>query len=277
MKAYQTIQGILIEYENGYYLLGDHWDDFINDDDVYQRTLSKIKSLTALSNGKELLDDELLAPLGSQEIWAAGVTYFRSREARIAESQDAGGGDFYDKVYDAERPELFFKCPSYRSVGPFDTVRIRKDSNWNVPEPELTLAITSQGKIIGYTIGNDMSSRDIEGQNPLYLPQAKMYDKSTSVGPCIFITENPLSSNTNITLEIKRSAASVFKGQTEVSQIKRPFSELIEFLFREMSFPNGVLLMTGTGVVPPDNFSLQAEDEILITIDHIGTLINTVE
>lgn len=277
MKAYNTIQGIVILYKDSYYLMSKHWDEFVNDDNIYDNTILTIQNLEPLSQGEELLDDELLAPIGNQEIWASGVTYYRSREARIEESKDAGGGDFYDRVYHADRPELFFKSPSYRAVGPFDDVRIRKDSVWNVPEPELTLAITSNGEIIGYTIGNDMSSRDIEGENPLYLPQAKTYDKSAAVGPCLFLTKEELSKEVKIHLEIKRSDAIVFRDQTDIGQIKRSFSSLVDYLFRETSFPNGVLLMTGTGIVPPDEFTLQSKDEIRITIDPIGTLINTVE
>ena len=277
MKAYNTIQGILIEHNDLYYLIGGHWDEFVNDDQVYAHSLAKIDTLKPLSEGAELLDEELLAPIGNQEIWASGVTYYRSREARIEESKDAGGGDFYDRVYYADRPELFFKSPAYRAVGPFDFVRIRKDSNWNVPEPELTLVITSSGKIIGYTIGNDMSSRDIEGENPLYLPQAKSYDKSAAIGPCLFITEEVLSKETKIQIQIVRAGKLAFQDNTDIGQIKRSFSTLVDYLFRETSFPHGVLLMTGTGIVPPDEFTLQSKDEIRISIDLIGTLINTVE
>lgn len=277
MKVYNTIQGVLVCHDQSYYLIGRHWDDFVNDDQVYDNTILAIQNLDPLSQGEDLLNEELLAPIGNQEIWASGVTYYRSREARIEESKDAGGGDFYDRVYYADRPELFFKSPSYRAVGPFDNVRIRKDSNWNVPEPELTLVITSNGKIVGYTIGNDMSSRDIEGENPLYLPQAKTYDKSAAIGPCLFLTKDELSKEVKIELQILRTGDIVFQDQIDIGQIKRSFSTLVEYLFRETSFPYGALLMTGTGIVPPDEFTLQSKDEIKITIDHIGTLINTVE
>ena len=192
-------------------------------------------------------------------------------------SKDAGGGDFYDLVYKAERPELFFKSSAHRTVGSGQQVRIRKDSGWNVPEPELTLMISSSGKIAGYTIGNDMSSRDIEGENPLYLPQAKTYDKSAAIGPCIYLTDSPLPANTEIRMEILRNGSQEFCGNIRIDQIKRKFSELIEFLFREMSFPVGCLLMTGTGIIPPNNFTLEHGDEIRITIDSIGTLVNFVE
>lgn len=216
------------------------------------------------------------APLGTQEVWAAGVTYLRSRTARMEESKDAGGGTFYDKVYHAERPELFFKGTPHRVAGPGTPVRIRRDSKWNVPEPELTLAINSAGRVFGYTVGNDMSSRDIEGENPLYLPQAKVYDRSTGLGPCLLVTDDPLPPTTTIAIEIRRDGTAAFMGTTQISQIKRKFAELAEFLFRDNSFPRGAYLMTGTGIVPPDAFTLRAGDEIRITIEPIGTLVNTV-
>lgn len=216
------------------------------------------------------------APVGSQEIWAAGVTYLRSRTARMEESKDAGGGTFYDKVYHAERPELFFKGSPHRVAGPGAPVRIRGDSKWNVPEPELTLAINKHGRIFGYTIGNDMSSRDIEGENPLYLPQAKVYDGSTGLGPCLLVTDEALPMETAIAIAILRDGAEVFAGETRLNQIKRTFPELAEFLFRDNSFPHGAYLMTGTGVVPPDSFTLRSGDEIRITIGPVGTLVNTV-
>jgi 2-dehydro-3-deoxy-D-arabinonate dehydratase len=216
------------------------------------------------------------APIGTQEVWAAGVTYLRSRTARMEESKDAGGGTFYDKVYQAERPELFFKGTPHRVAGPGTAVRIRGDSKWNVPEPELTLAINSGGRIFGYTIGNDMSSRDIEGENPLYLPQAKVYDRSTALGPCLLVTADPLPPSTTIGIEIRREGLVAFAGATQISQIKRTFAELAGFLFRDNSFPRGAYLMTGTGIVPPDSFTLRGGDEIRITIEPIGTLVNTV-
>jgi len=216
------------------------------------------------------------APIGTQEVWAAGVTYLRSRTARMEESKDAGGGTFYDKVYHAERPELFFKGTPHRVAATHTPVRIRGDSKWNVPEPELTLAINRHGRIFGYTIGNDMSSRDIEGENPLYLPQAKVYDRSTALGPCLLVTDEPLPSTTAIAITINREGAAVFSGATTISQIKRTFPELAGFLFRDNSFPSGAYLMTGTGVVPPDSFTLRTGDEIRITIEPIGTLVNAV-
>ena len=220
---------------------------------------------------------QLRAPLQSQEIWAAGVTYLRSKTARMAESKDSGGGTFYDKVYEADRPELFFKATPHRVVAPGDAVRIRADSKWNVPEPELTLAINSAGKIFGYTIGNDMSSRDIEGENPLYLPQAKSYHRAAAIGPCVVVTDTLPGPETVIAIEIRRAGASVFSGTTTVGQIKRPLPSLADWLFRENSFPHGCYLMTGVGVVPPDSFTLQHADEIRITIEPVGTLVNPVD
>ncbi|MES1167420.1 MAG: fumarylacetoacetate hydrolase family protein [Pseudomonadota bacterium] len=216
------------------------------------------------------------APLQSQEVWAAGVTYLRSRTARMEESKDAGGGTFYDKVYHAERPELFFKSTPHRVAAPGEAVRIRRDSQWNVPEPELTLAINAHGRIFGYTIGNDMSSRDIEGENPLYLPQAKVYDRSAALGPCLLLTDDPLPVTTEISIEIRRDRRPVFSGSIAISQIKRTFPSLAEYLFRENTFPHGCYLMTGTGIVPPDAFTLRSGDEIRITIPPIGTLVNPV-
>ncbi len=216
------------------------------------------------------------APIGTQEVWAAGVTYLRSRTARMEESKDAGGGTFYDKVYNADRPELFFKGTPHRVAAPGTPVRIRRDSKWNVPEPELTLALNSRGRIFGYTVGNDMSSRDIEGENPLYLPQAKVYDKSTALGPCLLLTDEALPPTTTISIAIRRGGTEVFAGSTPISQIKRKFTDLAEYLFRDHSFPQGTFLLTGTGIVPPDAFTLQSGDEIRITIESIGTLVNSV-
>ncbi|MEP6961963.1 MAG: fumarylacetoacetate hydrolase family protein [Acidobacteriota bacterium] len=219
----------------------------------------------------------LLAPMESQEIWAAGVTYFRSRDARMAEAQDAGGGDFYDRVYSAVRPELFMKGTAHRVVGPEANVRIRRDSKWNVPEPELTLLISPGGKISGYTVGNDMSSRDIEGENPLYLPQAKVYDGSAAIGPAILVAKNEPGPATKIALKITRGGKTMFDEFTTLASLKRTLTELVEYLYRESSFPGGCMLMTGTGLVPGDAFTLLPGDRVEITIDGIGTLANMVE
>jgi 2-dehydro-3-deoxy-D-arabinonate dehydratase len=218
----------------------------------------------------------LLPPVAGQEVWAAGVTYLRSRTARMEESKVAGGGSFYDRVYEAERPELFFKAAAWRVVGPGGAVRIRRDSRWNVPEPELALVVGPAGRIAGYTIGNDMSSRDIEGENPLYLPQAKVYDGSCALGPCLLLSDEPLPPSTTISMEIRRSGATAFEGATTLDRMKRSPAELVEHLYRELTFPHGCILLTGTGVVPPDDFTLRPEDEVRITIEGIGTLVNYV-
>ena len=214
--------------------------------------------------------------MGSQEIWASGVTYMRSKEARMEESKKAGGGTFYDRVYDADRPELFFKSTAQRTVPHGGTVRIRKDSNWNVPEPELTLLISSEGTIEGYTIGNDMSSRSIEGENPLYLPQAKTYEGCAALGPCIYVPEGSIDPNVMISLEISRNSEVVFSGEVSINTMKRKHQDLVDYLFLECNFPQGCFLMTGTGVIPPDEFTLQVGDETRITIEGIGTLVNIV-
>ena len=222
------------------------------------------------------LEENLLAPIGSQEVWAAGVTYHRSRDARMEESESAGGGDFYDRVYHAERPELFFKATPHRVVGPGGKVAIRSDAKWSVPEPELALLISPRGKIIGYTVGNDMSSRDIEGENPLYLPQAKVYDRSCALGPCVLLGSDPLPRSTEIRLEILRGGKSAFSGRTTLNELRRDPQMLVDYLYRDNSFPRGCFLLTGTGIVPPDTFTLAYGDEIRITIDGIGTLMNAV-
>lgn len=217
----------------------------------------------------------LLAPVDNQEIWAAGVTYRRSKTARMDESDVAGL--CYDRVYEADRPELFFKATPRRVVGPGMAVRIRQDSKWNVPEPELTLVLSSRLKLVGYTIGNDVSSRDIEGENPLYLPQAKVYDACCALGPCVTLVGGmPEISEVGIELVIRRSGEVVFEGKTDISQMARPFDGLIEYLGRDNSFPDGAMLLTGTGIVPTDEFTLLADDVVEISIDGIGVLTNSV-
>jgi 2-dehydro-3-deoxy-D-arabinonate dehydratase len=218
----------------------------------------------------------VLAPIGAQEVWAAGVTYLRSRDARMEESKDSGGDFFYRKVYDADRPELFFKALAHRVVGPGGEVRIRKDSTWDVPEPELTLFINSDGAIQAYTAGNDMSSRSIEGENPLYLPQAKMYEGSCALGPCLFIPSQPISTDTNISITIVRKSKTVFDATIQLNRMKRQLPELASWLFRDLKFTNGCYLMTGTGLVPGNDFTLKAGDVVAISIDGIGTLRNVV-
>lgn len=277
MKLYKTTSAIVIEKDGSYYVIkNENWDTFLNDDALFSKLSKTIAKQAPAEEAAELLKRELQAPIQSQEIWASGVTYYRSKVGRQEESKESGGGDFYARVYEAERPEIFFKATAHRTVGPGGKVRIRKDSTWDVPEPELTLVVTSSGKITGYTIGNDMSSRSIEGENPLYLPQAKTYDGSAALGPCIFVTEDPLPADTLIQIEINRQNKNVFKGEVAINQIKRKFTELVSFLFRECSFPHGAFLMTGTGIVPGSDFTLRQGDEMRITIQPIGTLINTV-
>ena len=277
MRIYKTQSGIIIENENKFYLSKDNWDLFINDDHLFQKIEKLTQQSSAIENANKIIEEEIVAPVGSQELWACGVTYLRSKEGRQEESKGAGGGDFYAQVYEAERPEVFFKSTPHRIVGHKGTVRIRKDSTWDVPEPELTLVITSSGKIVGYTIGNDMSSRSIEGENPLYLPQAKTYDGCASLGPSIYVTEQPLDKDAKIYLEINRKNVKVFEGNIGINQMKRTLEELVSFVFRECTFPNGCLIMTGTGIVPGNDFTLQSGDEIKISIDNIGTLINVVK
>lgn len=276
MKLYKTESNIVIENEKGFYFLeNEDWDRFVNESNLFQKMKEKIKDIAPSQNN---LVGNVLAPVGSrQELWACGVTYLRSKIGRQEESKDAGGGDFYARVYEAERPEVFFKATPHRIVGPGEKVRIRKDSTWDVPEPELTLVVASSGKIIGYTIGNDMSSRSIEGENPLYLPQAKTYDACAAIGPCIYVTEQPLNNNTTIRLEINRENKTVFEGSIAINQMKRTPEELVSFVFRECSFPYGCLIMTGTGIVPGNDFTLKSGDEIKISIDGIGTLVNEVD
>lgn len=277
MKIYKVKSGIIVEQNNNFYLLqNENWDNYINDDNLLRKTQGKIDALQPINNAEDLIKNELLAPVENQEIWASGVTYYNSKMGREEESKESGGSSFYSKVYVADRPELFFKATAYRTVGSGGKVRKRSDSTWDVPEPELTLVISSSGKIVGYTIGNDMSSRSIEGENPLYLPQAKTYDGCAAIGPCILVTDDALPSATQINLKIFRAGSSVFEGTIGIDQIKRKFEDLVHYLYLECSFPFGSLLMTGTGIVPTSEFNLASGDEVQITIDGIGTLINTV-
>src|SRR5688572_11261752 len=278
MRVYKVKQGIVIEKDNALFLIeNQNWDIFINDDNLFEKLEKLTREVKPLSQSRDSVLKEIQAPIQSQEVWASGVTYLRSKVGRQEESKNAGGSDFYARVYEAERPELFFKATPSRVVPHGGKVRIRKDSTWDVPEPELTLVITSNGKIVGYTIGNDMSSRSIEGENPLYLPQAKTYDGCAALGPCIYVTNHPLDSKTTISLSINRDNKKVFEGSIAISQIKRKMEELVSFVYRECSFPNGCLIMTGTGIVPGSDFTLKSGDEINISIDNIGTLSNTVQ
>lgn len=274
MKLYRTDRGNFIVHEARSYQVPERsWDALIALHDLrsYLGALAADPERAASFAGAKTF-----APIGSQEVWAAGVTYYRSRDARMAESTDTGGGDCYDRVYSAERPELFFKATASRVAGPGEPVRIRSDARWSVPEPELTLVINPHGQIIGYTIGNDMSSRDIEGENPLYLPQAKVYDHSCALGPCMLVASEPLPQSTGIHLEIHRAGKIEFSGTTTLSELKRKPEVLVEYLFRDNSFPAGAYLLTGTGIVPPDSFTLAIGDRVRIRIDPIGTLENTV-
>ena len=274
MKLYRTQHGSYVEQSGSYFKVPmTSWDALVTHDNLQDY-------LTSIADNGEAASDFALAhiqaPIGNQEVWAAGVTYYRSRSARMEESKSAGGGDFYDRVYSAERPELFFKATANRVAGPGSHVRIRRDAKWSVPEPELTLLVNPRGQIVGYTVGNDMSSRDIEGENPLYLPQAKVYDRSCALGPCVLIGSEPLPASTPIRIEIVRDGHTEFAGATTLAELKRAPVTLVEYLFRDNSFPFGAFLMTGTGVVPPDSFTLASGDRIRITIDPIGTLENKV-
>ncbi len=276
MKLYRIAQGPVVEADGSTYLLaGTTWDELISSVDLGQTLREKIAGMAPHTD--PIPENSVLAPIGSQEVWAAGVTYYRSRNARMEESKQAGGDDFYAKVYEAERPELFFKAPGYRVVGSHTGVRIRQDSKWNVPEPELTLVVNPHGRIVGFTIGNDMSSRDIEGENPLYLPQAKVYDKSCAIGPVILVSDTLLPKKTKIEIKILRNQETVFSGETDLSQLKREPQDLVDYLYRETSYPQGCYLMTGTGIIPGNDFSLQSGDTVRITIAPIGTLTNYVE
>ena len=272
IKLFLTSSGPVVEQDGRRVRLQQAWDSVINRDRLHQYLTDAMENAPADAKG----DVVPLAPIGSQEVWAAGVTYFRSRTARMEESKDAGGGDFYDRVYSADRPELFFTATARRVVGPGDFVRVRQDSKWSVPEPELALIVNANGTIVGYTIGNDMSARDIEGENPLYLPQAKLYVESCALGPCILVPDAPLPAETAIELSVARDGDQVFRGTTSLAAMRRTQEELVSFLYRENSFPDGCILLTGTGIVPPDDFTLRSGDRVRITIPPIGTLENPV-
>ena len=278
MHLYKTSKGNLLQQDGKWFQLNNDWDSLINRDNLYQHLMQTIDRVEPLSDNEaeELITNNLMAPIGNQEVWAAGVTYLRSRDARMEESEDSGAADCYQRVYDAERPELFFKALAHRVAGHQQKVNIRKDSTWSVPEPELALYINSAGIIQAYTIGNDMSSRSIEGENPLYLPQAKTYEGSASLGPCLLITEDPISLDTAIHMNIFRSETKMFDDATTLSKMKRSLDELAGWLYREMDFKYGCFLMTGTCVVPPNDFTLNENDVVNITIDGIGTLTNTI-
>jgi 2-dehydro-3-deoxy-D-arabinonate dehydratase len=271
LTIYRAAEGLIAQRGEDCFLLAG-----VSLDAIFQHAEPARWLHEQLAHGTPILRPaELLAPIENQEVWAAGVTYLRSRDARIDESKDAGGGTFYDRVYDAPRPEIFFKATPSRVVGTGGAVRIRGDSKWNVPEPEVALAINSAGRIFGYTVGNDMSSRDIEGENPLYLPQAKVYAACCGLGPGLVVRE-PLPRETSIALEIRRGGQVVTSDATSVAQMKRGFEELAGYLFRDNLFPNGTYLLTGTGIIPSANFTLQSGDQIRIAIAGLGTLENIV-
>ncbi|MEX2216336.1 MAG: fumarylacetoacetate hydrolase family protein [Phycisphaeraceae bacterium] len=282
MILLRTTQGPMLRQHGEIFPIdGWSWLDLINRDDL-PALLSKLVSGGTIHGTADFVSESILPPIDDrQELWAAGVTYMRSKTARMEEASAStgggGGSDFYDKVYHADRPELFFKATPHRVAGHHQAMHLRSDSKWIVPEPELTLVITRNGNIIGYTVGNDLSCRDIEGENPLYLPQAKTFDRCAALGPGVYISEKPLAPTTAIKLEITRAGKAVFTGATSIDQIKKPLPTLVEYLFRDNSFPHGCLLMTGTGIVPPNDFSLQMGDTVRISIDSIGTLVNMME
>ena len=274
MHLYKTTQGIVLRRANAFQFLDSDWDQLISNDGLCRFLSGQITN--GCDRAKQAVENHLMAPIGSQEIWACGVTYYNSQMARREESEAAGGGDFYSRVYHAERPEIFFKSTANRATGHGQNVRIRSDSTWDVPEPELTLVVSPTGKILGYTIGNDMSSRSIEGENPLYLPQAKTYEQSAGIGPGIFVTDQPIAPNTEIRLEIFRNESPVFAGKTHIASITRKLDDLVSWLYRELQFPVGAYVMTGTGIVPTSEFTLQPGDRIEIEIDGIGKLTQSV-
>jgi len=275
MKLFKVEGAVLLQTASALYRLDNQsWDELVNQENLYDFLVAYTATHEPIESTVD--DKHVEAPIGSQEIWAAGVTYLRSKEARMDESKESGAADFYAKVYEAKRPELFFKSIAARCAGPGKEVLIRRDSLWNVPEPELTLFANASGKIVGYTIGNDMSSRDIEGENPLYLPQAKCYERSAAIGPCLLVTPKPIDANTQIHMSIERDKEIVFSGSISINQMKRKHEELIGYLFMEMDFPQGVYLMTGTCLVPPNDFTLAVDDIVHISIDGIGVLRNKV-
>ncbi len=278
MKLFKLRTGAILQDGSAFYKLDIEWDELIDRSALYHH-LGKFIDVKNLLSGDEAaiaIATQLLPPIGQQEVWAAGVTYLRSREARMEESAESGAADLYDKVYAAERPELFFKSLPHRVAGHNQQVYIRRDSSWSVPEPEMTLFINSIGEIQAYTVGNDMSSRSIEGENALYLPQAKIYERSAALGPCLFIPEVPPDPQTAIKMKIERDGKVVYADETTIGRMKRSFTELAHYLFRECDFQHGCFLMTGTCLVPPNDFTLEAGDIVSITIDHIGTLVNTI-
>jgi 2-dehydro-3-deoxy-D-arabinonate dehydratase len=272
LRLYRVARGAILEHDGGFVPLDEDWDALVNRAALAEH----LRAVAARGPREARAPQELLAPVAGQEIWGAGVTYERSRTARLEESQAAGGASFYDRVYEAERPELFFKCAAWRARGPDQPVRIRRDARWSVPEPELALYVNPRGEIVGYTIGDDLSARDLEAENPLYLPQAKIWDGACALGPALLVREEPLPPQTAITLRVRRSGAVAFEDATTLARMKRAPEELVAYLYRETSFPAGCVLLTGTGIVPPPDFALRTGDVIEIHVPAIGTLRNPV-
>ena len=278
MQLFRLSDGIVLQNQGANYLLNLRWDTLVNRDGLYSYLSNVLPDLSILNKDEaaRLINTKLQPPIGNQEVWAAGVTYLRSREARMEESAGSGAADLYDRVYAAERPELFFKSMPHRVAGHNQHVYIRRDSTWNVPEPELALFINSKGSIQGYTVANDMSSRSIEGENALYLPQAKIFERSAALGPCLYVPERPIPAETAIKMSIHRDNREVYRDETSIDRMKRSFAELAGYLYRECDFPYGCFLMTGTCLVPPNDFTLHEGDVVSINIDGIGRLVNTV-
>jgi 2-dehydro-3-deoxy-D-arabinonate dehydratase len=273
LLLYRTPKGPVITVQGkAYSIVAESWDALVN-----SNNLASYLSEHAAAPNEIPFPSVILAPMVGQELWGAGVTYYTSRMARMAESQSADAGDCYSRVFEAERPELFFKANAGRVVDPGGSMRLRRDASWIVPEPEMALVINSEGEIIGYTIANDLTCRDIEGENPLYLPQAKIWDRCAAVGPGLLIQDSPMPATTRIELEIRRGSAVISASETTLSMLKREPRDLVAYLTREASFPNGCILMTGTGIVPDENISLQPGDEVRISVEPIGTLTNTMD
>jgi 2-dehydro-3-deoxy-D-arabinonate dehydratase len=277
MRLFKTQRGIVVEHQGKYHLSPvDDWDKFVNRPDLYNSVRSELRQWAPDPTLAQAVTSGLRPPIGNQEVWACGITFIRSRQSYVEDTKETGAVNSYTRVYEADRPEIFFKATAYRTVGHGDGVRVRSDSHITVPEPELTLFISSAGTIEGYTIGNDMSARDIEGENALYLSQAKCYDGSAAIGPCLYVTNSPIDPGTLIRMDVISNNESIFSGEVSISRMKRKHTDLVNYLFKETSFKYGVYLMTGTGIIPPENFTLTIGDEIRISIDEIGTLVNKV-
>lgn len=270
IRIYHGPEAVLAEREGDYRQIEGDWASLTTDEALPERIVALYQQGRPCA-----VPSVLRAPIAAQEVWAAGVTYQRSCHARMAESAPVGGGNFYDRIYHAERPELFFKGSAHRTVEPGGAMPLRKDATWNVPEPELALLLSPKGRVLGFTAGNDLSSRDIEGENPLYLPQAKVWRGSCALGPGIAIGEVPAA--VAIGLRIERGGAVAFAGETSTAQMKQTLPNLVEHLLRADDFPHGAFLLTGTGIVPDDGFSLCSGDRIQITVEHVGTLSNSIQ